>query len=602
MKCKFCQEEIKEGKEYCNRTCFNNHRKELYYKIVKCLNCTNTIQIKKTNNHTKFCCNNCKKEFANKQYKHKKICKNCSREFELYKSETLIFCCHACRCEYDRKQFREDRICKKCGNTFNTFKSSDQEFCTHECYIEYIKEITKIKYDTEFSNCLLCGEKIRLNEKFCCKAHKEKYYSQKSREIRICECGREFEVYKKDSKFLCSDECQKKYILKPEVLDKIKEKRAITSNFNNYNARIDKIKSLNLFDFDCSEEEYKSNKNIKLKCKKCGYEFEEKINLNHLPSCIKCNPIPYILSKPEEELSDYIHSIINKNIIENKRTIIRPLELDFYLPDYNLAIEFDGCYWHSEIHGHKDKKYHINKTKMCESQGIQLIHIFDDEWTNKKEIIKNTIKHKLNLNNTDKIYARKCIIKEINSKTKNTFLNNNHIQGEDKSKIKLGLFYNDELVAVMTFGKLRLALGNKTSNINEYELIRFATSKTIIGGFSKLLSYFIKTYNPIKITTYADKRWSNGNVYIKNGFNLIHETQPNYWYMKNYSIREHRFKYRKSELPKLLTNYNSELTEWDNMQLNGYDRIWDCGSLKFEMNISQLNTSDKNNINKLFEF
>jgi hypothetical protein len=106
---------------------------------------------------------------------------------------------------------------------------------------------------------------------------------------------------------------------------------------------------------------------------------------------------------------------------------------------------------------------------------------------------------------------------------------------------------------------------------------------TVVGGFSKLLKHFIKNHNPIKIISYADRRWSVGKVYKNNGFTFYNNTQPNYWYMKYYKEREHRFKYIKSNLHKLLSDFNPTLSEWENMKNNKYDRIWDCGSKKYEL-------------------
>jgi hypothetical protein len=133
----------------------------------------------------------------------------------------------------------------------------------------------------------------------------------------------------------------------------------------------------------------------------------------------------------------------------------------------------------------------------------------------------------------------------------------------------------------MTFNPYRIALGN-TPKKNCYELTRLCSifNFSIIGGASKLLKYFETNYKPSEILSYADKRWSEGNVYKLLGFDFIGTTQPNYWYIiKNQ--RKHRFAYRKSELSKLLKTFDNNLTEWENMQLNGYDRIWDCGHLKF---------------------
>jgi hypothetical protein len=229
----------------------------------------------------------------------------------------------------------------------------------------------------------------------------------------------------------------------------------------------------------------------------------------------------------------------------NTRKIISPLELDVFIPSHNIAIEFDGLYWHSELH--KPSNYHLNKTELCEKQGIQLIHIFEDEWRDKRDIIKSRLKNILGLTN-NKIFGRKTQIKEVNSIDAKEFLNKNHIQGNVNSSIKIGLYLNNELVSLMTFGKGRIALGGDS---NQYELLRFCNKldTSVIGGADKLLKYFIKTYKPKDIISYADRRWSQGDLYEKLGFDNTHNSSPNYWYIIN-NKRKYRFGFRKSILVK----------------------------------------------------
>ena len=326
----------------------------------------------------------------------------------------------------------------------------------------------------------------------------------------------------------------------------------------------------------------KLNQRYKFQCKECNNVFYDRLDDGHIPICRSCNPVNY--QKTQNKILEYIKSMYHEEILVNVRTIISPLELDIYIPEKKLAIEFNGLYWHSELNG-KDKKYHLNKTIQCENKNIHLIHIFEDEWLNKQDIVKRRLKHILG--KSDKvIYARKCKIKELFSEEKRIFLEQYHIQGNDKSAIKLGLFTGGELVSVMTFGKRRISLGKKLTEEGEYELMRYATSVSVIGGAGKLLSYFIKNYNPVKIISYADRRWSRGNLYEKLGFNKTGETPVNYWYFKNgYFIRNHRFNFRKNVLNEKLETFNSSLTEWENMQLAGYNRIWDCGSVKFVLKI-----------------
>lgn len=286
-------------------------------------------------------------------------------------------------------------------------------------------------------------------------------------------------------------------------------------------------------------------------------------------------------SKPQLEIIKYIEEELGFKCSINNKRLLNGVEIDILINDTNIGIEYNGLFYHSESMG-KNKNYHLDKTKLAENKGIKLIHIFEDEWLTKKDIVKNRLKTILGVDK-NKIFARKCIIKEINVEDKDIFLNEVHIQGSDKSSVRLGAYYCDELVGVMTFSKLRKVLGSKNENDSEYELLRFA-NKSVIGLVGKFLKYFIKNYNPTKIISYADRRWSpiaKYCVYNKVGFNFVGETKPNYWYMKNYRTREYRYNYRKDIL--VSKGYDSNKTEFKIMNELGYDKIWDCGSFKFEM-------------------
>jgi hypothetical protein len=319
------------------------------------------------------------------------------------------------------------------------------------------------------------------------------------------------------------------------------------------------------------------------KCKVCSSIMETNLRISYDPlRCFTCNPKITTggQSLLEKEICDYVKKL-DPNIKEQDRKTIFPMELDILSEKHKIAVEIDGLYWHSEISGKKNKFYHLSKRKNTTNAGYKLIQIFEDEWIEKSKIVKSRLKNCFN-KNIKKIYARKCEVKKISSEYKSKFLNKYHIQGNDKSNIHLGLFYKNRLVSVMTFNSYRIALGNKPKE-NCYELTRFCSifNFSIVGGASKLLKYFEIHYKPKELLSYADKRWSDGNLYKKLGFDLIGETQPNYWYIVK-NKRKHRFAYRKSELSKILNIFDSNLTEWENMQLNNYDRIWDCGSIKFQ--------------------
>ena len=313
-------------------------------------------------------------------------------------------------------------------------------------------------------------------------------------------------------------------------------------------------------------------------CVECNYSFNVSIDNGYIPHCRICANKNNQVSKSsgEYQIIDYIKSIApNLTIEHSNRNILNGKELDIYIPELKLAIEYNGIYWHSESNG-KNKRFHINKTNSCAHFGIQLLHIFDYQWDLNQDIIKSLIASKIH--QTKPIYARKCKIKKITSKIKNEFLNNTHIQGQCNSSINLGLYYNDELVSVITFGKSRY------DKKYEYELLRYSSKlhTTVVGGFSKLLKYFIKEYAPKNIMTYCDRNTSTGNVYLKNGFSLVNIVDPGYFYFKDYNVYS-REQFQKHTLSSKLKYYDSNLTEYQNMKVNKYDRVWNCGNFKFEL-------------------
>ena len=318
---------------------------------------------------------------------------------------------------------------------------------------------------------------------------------------------------------------------------------------------------------------------VKIFCKKHEHYFYQRPDnhFNGKNGCKFCNSCG--ISKSEKELFDFIKENYDGEVIENSRAIISPLEVDVYLPDLKLAFEFNDLYWHNELY--VDKDYHLNKTKLCEEKGIHLIHIYEDDWLFKNDIVKSRILNLLGKTER-KIYGRQCEIKYVSSKDSKEFLINNHIQGNVNSKVKLGLYYKEELVSLMTFGNLRKNLGS-TSKENSYELLRFCNkiNSNVIGGANKLYNYFLSNTNPLQILSYADRSWTSmtkESLYDKLGFKLVGETIPNYYYVKH-NCRENRFNYRKDVLVK--EGYDLNKTEREIMFDRGYNRIYDSGSLKY---------------------
>ena len=376
----------------------------------------------------------------------------------------------------------------------------------------------------------------------------------------------------------------------PSQLDEVKEK-IITGNQLKYNTDYyfqsserfghDKVRRMETIMKLCGDDYEplftiddmsQSSVYMNFKCKHCGVVIESQTNTRIKKcSCQKMNGTSY----EEKQLLDFIKSVIpNTKVIESECTVIYPKELDIYIPDLDMAFEYNGLYWHSTAMD-KPPKYHQQKVLNCMKKNINLVHIFEDEWNDptKKEIIKNRIKNKL-LSST-KIYARKCVVREISSHISNSFVDEHHIQGSTNASIHFGLFYNDELVAVMTFGKSRF-----DKNI-EYELIRYCSTETVVGGASKLLKAFERSYNPESIISYADMNWSRGNLYETIGFKNEGYTVPGYFYYDpKHKIRISRQKCQKHKLIK--AGYDPSLTETEICcNILGYYKIYDSGNWKF---------------------
>jgi very-short-patch-repair endonuclease len=326
------------------------------------------------------------------------------------------------------------------------------------------------------------------------------------------------------------------------------------------------------------------NHTVTINCEECQNTYNISISLLYLRNregikkCLNCNPYHTSQSKYEHKLIDWLKEI-NIKFDEKRRDLISPLELDLYLPEYNIAFEINGLYWHSELQ--KDKDYHLNKTKMCLENNIHLIHLWQDQVELKFDIIKSRILNLLNKNN-NRIFARKCSIKIINDgNIIRSFLTDNHLQGSINSNINIGLYYNDELVSLMTFGKRRIALGSKNSE--GFELLRFCNKNNInvVGGASRLFKFFIDNWKPKQIVSYANMDWSleGDNLYDKLGFNFVGYTTPNYWWTDGIQ-RHYRFNFRKDKLIK--EGYDPTKTENEIMHDRGYYKIWDTGNLKFK--------------------
>lgn len=322
------------------------------------------------------------------------------------------------------------------------------------------------------------------------------------------------------------------------------------------------------------------------KCKKCGKEFTSPVDpwfyeiykVGHA-RCPSCYSIPAVYSFEEKEMVDYIKSIYTGEIIENDKSIISPLEIDIYLPEKSLAIEYDGMLWHSEnfeyngmVKG-KDSDYHLSKTVRCKQAGVRLLHIFGSDWKNEKDKIQNFIKDVIGVDQRV-IDVSTCTMRLISKHDATEFYKTYDIQSSECGTVNYGIFLNDELVVVLSFVSLE--------NLKNMWLMmycnKFGTSLT--GNMSMLTDMFIKSYNPKSIVGLADRRFYDGKIYEDMGFAYDGVSDPDYMYWKSHGFAYETILSTTCKTPGFLEQlpvYDPNLSEVENMFANKYYRIFDCG-------------------------
>lgn len=313
---------------------------------------------------------------------------------------------------------------------------------------------------------------------------------------------------------------------------------------------------------------------FKLRCLTCSYEFQRNPSMffdskYHSMICDQCFPISPV-SAAENEVADYVVAM-GATVSRSDMELISPLEIDILDNTRKLGIEYCGIYWHSEKAG-KSRWYHRKKLDLCREKGYRLITIFEDEWINKRPIVESMLSNILG-KNTRKINARSCTVEVVDSKEGNIFVEENHIQGRGRANTYYVLRYNGEIVSLMSFSNNEVSRRSTGWDIN-----RFCSLKgvSVRGAAGKLFKAFVNDHNPDSVVSYADLRWGTGRVYGEIGFSHAGDTVPNYWYFREGMLtRYHRYGFRKN------AEDDQSLTEWENRQKQGMNRIWDCGHAKW---------------------
>jgi hypothetical protein len=318
-----------------------------------------------------------------------------------------------------------------------------------------------------------------------------------------------------------------------------------------------------------SYEEFKGiESDVNIKCNICLYNFSKPFKTFLMtPRCPCCDSGK---SSEEKEVFDYVQSL-SEDTQRNIRNLISK-EIDIFSSNKSFAIEYNGLYWHTE--DRVGQKYHSSKLEECKQNNINLMHVFSDEWKDKKNIVKSMISNRMKCNK-NKIYARNCIVRDTDENiTLENFFETTHISGHTRYKKAFYLEHNGVIVAALS---LRNSFHKKYNDV--IEIARFSNQlfTNVIGSFSRLIKYAIewcKKNNIKSILTYADLRFGQGEIYLNNGFTLIGKTRLDYWYT-NGKVRYNRFKYRAQP----------NKTEKEVAKDNCVKKIYGCGSNIYTMDI-----------------
>lgn len=401
-------------------------------------------------------------------------------------------------------------------------------------------------------------------------------FKVKSRETRQSKSEEEIEIEQNKRK----ETCKKKYgavcaLLTPEQIEKTKIARR-TKFFNNRILPNTDAEPL----FTMEEYLQEPFKTYKWKCHKCGDIFESKV-LEHqkfFVRCLKCHPLRTFISSEEIEVAEFIKSIYPGKIEQTTRSIIPPCEIDMYIPEKKLAIEYDGLYWHSENMGTKPG-YHKAKTIACEKKGIRLVHVFENEWLGNRDLVESRLADILDAPMRT-IDGNLCEVKEVPYRESETFLMENDLKGTVNAKRYIGLYNGEELVSMVAFGH------PKNSKDCDWQMLRWCPKMWCrVKDWSKvIIEKFVEEEKPKGLIAFDDRRWSMGDMFKKMGFRFFGFTRPNFWYwnIHEQGLLESRLKYTEERAKIKLTEWDDSLDIADNMQNNGYYRIFDCGGTIFK--------------------
>lgn len=319
-------------------------------------------------------------------------------------------------------------------------------------------------------------------------------------------------------------------------------------------------------------------------CSVCSHEWEAFVYSRTAgKGCPACAVKKFnFVSQPEKELNSFLESL-GLDVKQSDRSALKGVpykEIDLYIPEKKIGVEFNGLYWHSEAAG-KDKHYHHGKWSAAKAAGVQLIQVWEDDWNRNPELVKRMLAHKLGVSQERTVFARRTRVEELGKVAAEPFLDSYHIQGHASGSYYLGLEDKEtgEVIAVLV---LKKEAGSEGRTLN---IIRYATSVNLVGGFTKLLKHAERTYKPDSFITFADHTVSDGGLYENNAFVADKELPPDYMYVVR-GERKHKFGYRLKRFRNEPTlKYEEGLTERELAALNNLPRIWDAGKTRYRKDI-----------------
>jgi hypothetical protein len=351
-----------------------------------------------------------------------------------------------------------------------------------------------------------------------------------------------------------------------------RKKKGLQYNFEKF-----KVSAIHVHGTDYSYDEstfVNMDTPMRIICSSHG-EFWQRPRYHINRSAQGCPKCAHQQSKGENEISEWLTKegflVIPRFKYSGRK------EIDIYLPEYKLGIEFNGLLWHSSRYSGDARIRHISKTNDCVSLGIRLIQIWDWEWLYKKDICKEIVLFALR-KISRRIFARNCNIKEISAEVSNTFLEENHIQGSCKANFRIGLFLKEELVGVQCYS----APNRGGTSLTSWLITRTAFLKgvQVVGGISKMFCFFVKNINPDEVVDYTDRRFFVASGHHQMGFSKKEVTLPHNYLTDGRSIYSRRYYRHKNRHFRYRIPWDDALTDTENLANNGWYWVWDCGKIK----------------------